>query len=124
MIGTAGRCIVSGMPRTGADQRTGRRAAVAVELQLARKVGRPVAAQTIDLGAGGARVTSRRPLRVDEQLRFDADLPNGACHLAGTARVLRQDRHDVYALRFEDVPPTTLAELRAFVDATASAPVV
>ncbi len=111
------------MPHPAAELRACARAAVTLDVQLARKVGRPVAAQTIDLGAGGARVTSRRPLRVDEQLHFDTDLP-GACHLAGTARVLRQDRHDVYALRFEDVPPSALAELRAFLAATASAPVV
>jgi hypothetical protein len=112
------------MPRAGAEQRASVRASVELEVHLARKVGRPVTVRTIDLGTGGARVTSVRPLRIDEQLHFDVDLPQGRPHLDGVARVLRQDRHDVYALRFEDVAPGTLAELRAFVDATAGAPVL
>jgi hypothetical protein len=96
------------------EQRATRRTNVALELLLARKVGQPIVATTVDVSVGGARVMSERPLRIDEQLRFDCDLP--AAHLDGTARVLRQDRHNVYALRFEQVRPDMVAELRAFVD--------
>jgi hypothetical protein len=95
--------------------------AIALELRLERKVGSAVAARTLDLGAGGARVRCERPLRVDEELRFDVELRAGGRHVDGTARVLRQDRHDVYALRFESVAPDGLAELRAFVEAPAGA---
>jgi len=62
-------------------------------------------------------VHSARPLRVDEELQFDLDLRAGEPHLNGTARVLRQDRHDTYALRFEHVDPAVLRDLRIFVDA-------
>lgn len=97
------------------DQRGHERTNVDLELQLARKVGRPFSVRTLDVGFGGARVVSERPLRVDEELRFDCDLPTGTCHLDGMARVLRQDRHNVYALRFEHVAPELMFELRAFV---------
>ena len=96
-------------------QRASPRAPIAIELSLARKAGRPVTAHTIDLSAHGARVRCDRPLRVDEELHFDADLPAGGRHCDGVARVLRQDRHDTYALRFEDLSDGTAAELRALV---------
>lgn len=57
--------------------------------------------RTLDLGPGGARVASARPLRVDEELDFDLDLSDGGPHVGGRARVLRQHEYDVYALRFE-----------------------
>lgn len=98
------------------EQRNGPRAEVKVELELERKIGRPVKVRTIDLGCGGALVRASRPLRVDEELHFDIDLPP---HLDGTVRVLRQDRLDVYALRFEGLEAGSLDELRAFVEATA-----
>lgn len=91
-------------------------------MRLAHKVGRALTARTLDLSAGGARVTSDRPLRVDEEMRFDVDLPEGGRHIEGIARVLRQDRHNVYALRFERIADDTRAELRSFVEATAGAP--
>ena len=97
------------------DQRGTERANVYLELQLARKVGRTINVRTLDVGFGGARVVSERPLRIDEELQFQCDLPTGRCHLDGMARVLRQDRHNVYALRFEHVSPELLTELRAFV---------
>jgi hypothetical protein len=102
------------------ERRTAARAPVSLQVRLERKVGNAVAARTLDLCAGGARVTCDRPLRVDETLHFDFDLPAGRAHCDGTARVLRQDRHDVYALRFEHLPEGQLAELRAFLDATSS----
>jgi hypothetical protein len=110
------------VPRpSGSEQRTAPRATVTLDVRLARSAGRAVEARTLDLGVGGARVRSTRPLRVDEELRFDVDLPEGNGHVDGTARVLRQDRHDVYALRFEGLPHASLAGLRQFVEASTSA---
>lgn len=105
--------------RSGTEHREGPRAVVALPIQLGRRAGPPVSALTVDLGAGGVRVTSKRPLRVDEELSIDVELRPGRPHLDGIARVLRQDRHDVYALRFERLPPECVAELRSFLDATA-----
>jgi hypothetical protein len=105
------------MPQAGwNEQRREPRAPVKVEIELERKVGRPVRVRTIDLGCGGALVRASRPLRVDEELHFDVTLPP---HVDGTARVLRQDRLDVYAIRFEGIEPTSLDELRSFVAASA-----
>ena len=106
------------------DRRASPRIAVALDLHLERKVGNAVAARTLDLSVGGARVVSDRPLRVDEELRFDLRLGGGDEHLRGTARVLRQHRHDTYALRFEHVAPAALRDLDAFVGSCAKAPVV
>ena len=98
------------------EQRQAARIQVQLDLRLERKVGRPVTARTVDLGAGGARVTCERPLRVDEELRFAFGLPpDGGAEVGGHARVLRQDRHNMYALRFEGLPPATEARLGAFV---------
>jgi len=108
----------------GNDQRRSARATVGLELHLVRKVGHPVTARTLDIGTGGARVRCERPLRIDEELRFDVDLPERRHLVGGTARVLRQGRHDVYALRFEGMAPAALTELRAFVEATEGTPVL
>ena len=105
------------MHRSGVDQRATPRAPIAIELMLARKAGRPVAARTLDLCAHGARVRCDRPLRVDEELHFDADLPAGGPRVDGTARVLRQDRHDTYALRFEARGDGAPEQFRALVEA-------
>jgi c-di-GMP-binding flagellar brake protein YcgR len=106
---------------TPSDRRVGPRIAVALDLHLARTKGNAVTTRTLDLSVGGARVLSGRPLRVDEELRFDLhlDVRAGDRHLDGTARVLRQDRHDTYALRFEHLDPAVLRDLRTFVDANA-----
>jgi hypothetical protein len=99
----------------------GPRVTVAIELHLARKVGSSVTALTSDLSAGGARVVCRRPLRIDEELHFDFDLPAGGPHLDGTVRVLRQHLHDTYALRFEHVAAAGQRHLGAYIDANAGA---
>lgn len=103
-----------------ADRRSCPRVAVALDVHLARKVGNSMTARTLDLSVGGALVVSTRPLRVDEELRFDLNLPEGARCLDGTARVLRQPRHDTFALRFEQVAPAALRDLDAFVARTPS----
>ncbi|HEX2087130.1 MAG TPA: PilZ domain-containing protein [Solirubrobacteraceae bacterium] len=92
-------------PATATPQR---RAAprIAIELPLtferAKRHGRPVAAHTLDLSRGGARVATERPLKVDEVLRFDLGCPDGA-HVRGECRVLREHVGQCYAVRFERV---------------------
>jgi hypothetical protein len=96
------------------EQRASPRVPVALEVSLGRKVGNDVHAATCDLSTSGACITCARPLRVDEEVRFDLELPSGD-HLGGKARILRQQRHDTYALRFEHLSPATHAALGAFV---------
>ncbi|MEA2155246.1 MAG: hypothetical protein QOE11_1386 [Solirubrobacteraceae bacterium] len=72
---------------------------VALRCTLTRTAGSPIAAETIDLGATGMRLTSGRPLAVDETVSFD--LPFGEARIHGHARVVRQERPLVYALRFD-----------------------
>jgi PilZ domain len=96
------------------EQRGSPRIAVALDVSLGRKVGNDVHATTSDLSISGACITCSRPLRVDEEVRFDMELPLGA-HLGGKARVLRQQRHDTYALRFEHLSPATRGALGEFV---------
>jgi PilZ domain len=59
-----------------------------------------VQARTVDLGPGGMRVTTLRPLSTDEVLEFELPPPGGP-GVRGRARVLRQQSYGVYALRFE-----------------------
>lgn len=96
------------------DQRLSPRVTVALDVELGRKVGNDVHARTCDLSLTGACVTCARPLRVDEEVHFDLCLPLGD-HLDGTARVLRQQRHDTYALRFEHLSPAAVGALAEFV---------
>lgn len=100
------------------DQRISRRAPVTLDVHLERHKGTAVTVRTRDLSVGGARVVSDRPLRVDEELQFDLELPAGGERLRGTARVLRQHRHDMYTLRFENVAPAARGRLEAFIEAT------
>ena len=103
------------MAETGAERRATPRVEVELDLQLARKVGRAVASRTVDISAGGARVVCARPLRIFEELQFDLSLGPDGRIVHGTARVLRQERHDVYALRFETVAADAAHELERFV---------
>ena len=66
---------------------------------LQRGAGSPIPAATIELRETGMRLTTRRPLAVDETVSFD--LPVHDAHICGRARVICQERPDVYALRFD-----------------------
>ena len=98
------------------QRRSSPRAKVYLPLTFARaeRHGGPVAARTIDLGTGGARVVSERPLKVDELLRFDLDCTGGE-HVCGECRVLREHVGRTYAVRFErlddDADTAVLARL-------------
>jgi len=73
---------------------------------LHRRSGSPIEGRTLDLGPGGMRVCTKRPLAADETLRFELE------GVHGRARVLRQQTYDTYAVRFELLGEPALAELR------------
>ncbi|WP_372788932.1 PilZ domain-containing protein [Paraconexibacter sp.] len=98
------------------DRRTNPRVAVDVDVRLERAYGGPVAARTVDLGAGGMRVATVRPLRVDEVLHFDMMLDEGRT-VDGDARVMRLHPRSQYALRFERLAEQDLAALSEYVAA-------
>lgn len=77
-------------------------AQLALPCQLRRRTGSPIPAQTLALGPRGMRVSSPRPLALDETVGFD--LPNLTMRVSGSARVVGQDRPNVYVLRFEGLP--------------------
>jgi hypothetical protein len=80
---------------------------------LQRGAGAPIAAATIELRETGMRLTSRRPLAVDETVSFD--LPVRDAHICGRARVVCQERPDVYALRFDRLSQPMAQCLHDFV---------
>ncbi len=87
------------------------RAHIALSCTLRRRTGSPIPARTLDLGPRGMCVSSPRPLAPDETIGFDlADLD---MRVTGSARVLRQERPNVYALRFEGLPEPMTRRLLA-----------
>jgi hypothetical protein len=82
---------------------------------LHRHSGTPVTGHTVDVGPGGMCVSTSRPLAADEVMRFE--LTPG---IDGLARVLRQQTHDTYAIRFELLGEPAQAELRRLAMAPAS----
>lgn len=95
------------------DQRRSPRARIELQCTLHRRTGSPIAGHTVDLGPGGMCVCTSRPLAADEELRFE--LPG----IDGRARVLRQQGHDRYAVRFELLGEPARAELRRLTMAPA-----
>ena len=85
----------------GPGRRRQPRTAVVIDCVLTRRKGGPISGRTVDLGPGGMRVSTDRPLGVDEVLHFD--LPSQGVHVAGDARVLREHGPNDYALRFESI---------------------
>jgi PilZ domain len=88
------------------DQRRSPRIELAMPCTLHRRSGSPIEATTVDVGPGGMRVSTRRPLAADETLRFELQ------GIDGRARVLRQQTHDTYAIRFEMLDEPALTELK------------
>jgi hypothetical protein len=88
------------------DQRRSPRVEIDMPCTLHRRSGSPIEGRTVDLGPGGMRVCTKRPLAADETLRFELQ------GIDGRVRVLRQQSHDTYAVRFEMLPEPALAELR------------
>jgi hypothetical protein len=93
---SAWRVTSTAMP----ERRMTPRADVALPCVLRRRTGSAIDARTVNLGAGGMCIATPRPLATDEVLDFDL-LLSGADRVDGRARVLRQEGHDAYALRFE-----------------------
>jgi hypothetical protein len=88
----------SSVPSGSPPQRAAHQA-VELPCTLTRGMGGPIAAETIDLGLTGMRLTTARPLALDETLAFELPVPEGS--IRGHARVVGQERPDVYALRFD-----------------------
>jgi len=97
-----------------ADRRASPRVAVELPVVMARTVGGPVRARTVDLSRGGMQVACTRPLRLDEVLAFNLALDPDH-ELGGRARVMRLHPRNHYALRFENLEPVDLQEIVAFV---------
>jgi hypothetical protein len=96
---------------TGAPDGRVPRAVIARPCTLRRRSGAPIPGQTIDVGPDGMRVMTTRPLAEDETVAFD--LPGLDMRLAGQARVQRQQRLNVSALRCEGLPEPMVRRLHA-----------
>jgi PilZ domain-containing protein len=83
------------------DLRAGPRVRLSCACTLHRRTGSPIEGRTLDVGPGGMRVTTTRPLATDEVLHFDLPLPRGG--VDGDARVLREQGYRIYAMRFESL---------------------
>jgi hypothetical protein len=81
---------------------------------LSRRTGKLIEGRTLDLGPGGMRVHTNRPLGVDELLEFE--LPQHP-RVQGRARVLREQAYRVYALRFEKLGEDARAEIATMAGA-------
>lgn len=97
--------------RDMSERRRTPRADVALDCTLSRRAGSAIAARTVNLGPGGMRVTAKRPLALDEVLRFELPFAD-AEPLGGNARVLRQEGVSAYALRFEGLHEPAQERLR------------
>jgi hypothetical protein len=89
------------------------RADMAVPCLLRRRTGSAISVETVNVGPGGMCVLTKRPLGIDEVLEFDLPLAD-TDHVDGRARVVRQERHDVYALRFEGLREPVRDRLEQF----------
>lgn len=103
------------------NRRSQRRSPVVLDAQLERKVGKAVGAQTRDLCTHGARIVTDRPLAIDEELTFDLEV-EGRTHLRLASRVLREQHHSTYALRFEHLAPEEQRAIDALLSSLATAP--
>jgi hypothetical protein len=81
---------------------------VELECILHRRTGKTIEARALDIGPGGMRVHTTRPLAVDEVLEFE--LPDRA-RINGRARVLREQAYRIYAMRFERLGDEARAEI-------------
>lgn len=84
----------------GTDRRVGPRVAVEFPCNLSRRNGSVVSGRTLDVGAGGMRIATERPLGIDEVLDFEL-AADGTGPVSGRARVMREHTWRVYAIRFE-----------------------
>ncbi len=92
----------------GSERRRSWRTDIALDCNLSRKTGKTIEAKTLDVGPGGMRVHTNRPLAADELLEFE--LPRRE-RIHGRARVLREQGYRIYALRFEKLGDEARAEI-------------
>jgi hypothetical protein len=90
---------------------------VRLDCRLRRRKGAVVTGRTVDVGTGGMRVSTGRPLTTDELLAFELELA-GEPGITGEATVLRAQGYGVYALRFERLPRVAQDRLGALASAT------
>ena len=83
------------------DRRKAPRIQVTWTCSLQRHVGGPIPGRTMDLGPEGMRVVTIRPLSVDEVLDFEVS--ETGTKISGEVRVMRQEGHGTYGLRFESL---------------------
>lgn len=106
------------MPGT-MDEMTEKRSSPRVQIEkpctLHRRTGSPITGRTVDVGPGGMRICTNRPLAADEVLRFELE------GIDGRARVLRQQARDMYAVRFERLDEPARTELHRLALATTNA---
>jgi hypothetical protein len=87
------------------------KAGVTMSCTLRRDIGSPIRAETLEVGPRGMQVRSQRPMSLDETVGFE--LPDLGIRVCGRARVLRVERANVYALRFEGLPEPMVRRLHA-----------
>ena len=91
------------------DRRKAPRIRVTWTCSLQRHVGSPIPARTMDLGPEGMRVVTNRPLSIDEVLDFRVSETDK--EISGEVRVMRQEGHETYGLRFESLARSMRDEL-------------
>jgi hypothetical protein len=98
------------------ERRGSPRVEVALGCRLSRAAGgSSISARTLDVGPGGMRIATDRPLRVDEVLDFLLS-PETPSPVVGQARVMREQTYRVYAMRFERLPAGEEHHLRQLTD--------
>ena len=103
----------SGGPAPGPSPTPIARDRVSLDCTLTRDAGSPILARAIAAGPTGMRVATERPLALDETVSFD--LPCGDRRIRGHARVVCQERPDIYAVRFGPLTPPMERCLRDIV---------
>jgi PilZ domain-containing protein len=88
---------------------------MALPCVLRRGTGSAISVRTVNVGPGGMCVSTQRPLAIDEILDFDLPLAETE-HVDGRVRVLRQEGHGLYALRFEGLLGAMRERLQAFTE--------
>jgi hypothetical protein len=101
------------------ERRRSWRTEVSFECILSRKTGKMIEATVMDIGPGGMRVHTNRPLAIDELLEFE--LPERA-RINGRARVLREQAYRIYAVRFEKLGDAARAEIATLAGGATNPP--
>jgi hypothetical protein len=95
------------------ERRRSWRTEISLECHLHRRTGKMIEGRTLEIGPGGMRVHTNRPLSVDEVLEFE--LPDRA-RINGRTRVLREQGYRIYALRFEKLGDEARSEIAALAE--------